>query len=25
VRLDNRLIDDLRDWLKPENVEVTYP
>ncbi|HMV55487.1 MAG TPA: OB-fold nucleic acid binding domain-containing protein, partial [Rhodocyclaceae bacterium] len=25
VRLDNRLIDDLRDWLKPEDVEVTYP
>ena len=25
VRLDNRLIDDLREWLQPENVEVTYP
>jgi DNA polymerase-3 subunit alpha len=25
VRLDNRLIDDLREWLKTENVEVTYP
>ncbi len=25
VRLDNRLIDDLREWLKAENVEVTYP